>query len=955
MNLDAVIQLHRTGDLVGAESGYRTLLMQRRKDVDLYNNLALICLNTGRVDEGIALLRTSINLNPNNPEAHLNLGVALQQHRTFEAAIACYHEALKLNPAYPEPYNNLGNVYADQGKLDKAAESYSMAVSLRPEFVEAHYNLGNTLRSMGRLDDAVASYKKVIELKPVYLLAHLNLGNVFQDLARWDEAIACYQRIIDIDPNNFNAYNNMGNALRGKGCLVDAIAAFAKSIELNEHQAHAHFNLGVALVDCGRLDDAVASYRRSLAINPAQPNGHFNLGVVLAAQGRLDEALTCYFNELRYNPNHADAHNNVGIIYCEQGKLEEGIAAFSRAVAARPNYAEAYYNIGNTYRGLMRQDEAIAAYLKAVDLKPYYPIAYLNMGNACQEINQFEAAAEAYQQAIDLAPDFPEAHNNLGTALRELGKFEEALVSYDRALSLRPTYDQAYYNQALSLQELGRLDDAVDAFQNGLESVVSTRNLSTHLQQLGKNLIDLERLPIIYGDESEVASRRRHFKDCLEKALALSESNEHKLTNEERSVLRQMLFRINNFYLVYQQQDDLELQVAYVKLAMNILREEVGQFLKLDRVGGVPAKIKIGVASEYLKKHNGASWSYGWFANLPADDYEFFFYAINGRGLDELSQKFANLGTFRVLPFRENDYLRSLETIKQDNLDVLLLPDVGMTGSSKILSLLRLAPVQCVGWGHPVTSGSSNMDFYLSSEFMEPSDGDKHYSEKLVRLPKIGVNLDYPDMPAQTASRADFDIPKTKVVYGAVQSLFKYLPQHDFVYPEIAKNVPNALFLFVGNNSASATDAFRQRLEKAFDKEGLSFKKHVRILPRMSFPNFMQLLTMIDVYLDSIGFSGGITAARALAAHCPIVTLPGEFMRSRLANAMMRMIEVDELSASSLNDYISIASRLGKDKKLRASIADKIQNNKHKLFGDRTCVEYLDRFLKSQVEMARRS
>ena len=67
----------------------------------------------------------------------------------------------------------------------------------------------------------------------------------------------------------------------------------------------------------------------------------------------------------------------------------------------------------------------------------------------------------------------------------------------------------------------------------------------------------------------------------------------------------------------------------------------------------------------------------------------------------------------------KHNYLRSLEVISKDNLDVLLLPDVGMSWSSRTSSLLRLAPVQSVGWGHPVTTGSQNIDFYLSSELME--------------------------------------------------------------------------------------------------------------------------------------------------------------------------------------------------------------------------------------------
>ena len=63
------------------------------------------------------------------------------------------------------------------------------------------------------------------------------------------------------------------------------------------------------------------------------------------------------------------------------------------------------------------------------------------------------------------------------------------------------------------------------------------------------------------------------------------------------------------------------------------------------------------------------------------------------------------------------------------------------------LAALRLAPIQCVTWGHPVTSGLPTVDYFLSSELMEPKDGQDHYSERLIRLPGIGVCYAKPVIP----------------------------------------------------------------------------------------------------------------------------------------------------------------------------------------------------------------
>src|SRR5262249_54411249 len=162
------------------------------------------------------------------------------------------------------------------------------------------------------------------------------------------------------------------------------------------------------------------------------------------------------------------------------------------------------------------------------------------------------------------------------------------------------------------------------------------------------------------------------------------------------------------------QLNDKELQIAYANLVTEILRPEIGAFLKISRVRKFDPKIRIGIASELLGYHNGSYWAYNWIARLPQSDYQFFLYSLNGK-IDDMTRRFARLGTYRWLPFRENDYIGSLSQIKEDNLDVLLLPDVGMGGAGKMISLARLAPIQCVGWGHPMTTGSANVDYYLSS------------------------------------------------------------------------------------------------------------------------------------------------------------------------------------------------------------------------------------------------
>ena len=112
------------------------------------------------------------------------------------------------------------------------------------------------------------------------------------------------------------------------------------------------------------------------------------------------------------------------------------------------------------------------------------------------------------------------------------------------------------------------------------------------------------------------------------------------------------------------------------------------------------------------------------------------------------------------------------------------------------LGSLRLAPVQMTSWGHPNTSGLPTIDYYLSSDLMESENAEEYYSEKLVRLPNLGICHQPLPIRPKPVSKTDLGIKDSEIMFWCCQSLFKYLPQHDDVFPRIARNLDRAKFVF---------------------------------------------------------------------------------------------------------------------------------------------------------------
>jgi predicted O-linked N-acetylglucosamine transferase (SPINDLY family) len=265
---------------------------------------------------------------------------------------------------------------------------------------------------------------------------------------------------------------------------------------------------------------------------------------------------------------------------------------------------------------------------------------------------------------------------------------------------------------------------------------------------------------------------------------------------------------------------------------------------------------------------------------------------------------------------------------------------------SRILSCHRIAPVQFTAWGHPITTGSPNIDYFLSSDLMEPENAQSHYSETLVRLPNLALFLTAP--PARPSQAGVFAFPEGRVLYGCLQSLPKYLPQYDVLLPMIAKAVPQALFVFLEGTPVYATAILKERLFKAFTSQGLDFNRYVMFLPPVSPDGYIDLLSQMDVILDSIGWTGGNTSLQAIELGKPIVTLPGEFMRGRHTLAMFKMMGLEKQVATSIDDYISKAVRLGSDGELRSQLGAEILKNKHLLYEDHVFIDAFDAFLKRE-------
>lgn len=124
--------------------------------------------------------RTVIEKNPNNSDAHIEIGRALFEKGLSDEASVHFQQALELTPDDPLPrkraYQGLGVVRLRKGRVDEAITDFEKALEVDSNYAAAHVSLGRALHQKGRLKEAIAQYEKSVKLLPRVASVHNNLA-----------------------------------------------------------------------------------------------------------------------------------------------------------------------------------------------------------------------------------------------------------------------------------------------------------------------------------------------------------------------------------------------------------------------------------------------------------------------------------------------------------------------------------------------------------------------------------------------------------------------------------------------------------------------------------------------------------------------------------------------------------------------------------------------------------
>jgi len=253
-----------------------------------------------------------------------------------------------------------------------------------------------------------------------------------------------------------------------------------------------------------------------------------------------------------------------------------------------------------------------------------------------------------------------------------------------------------------------------------------------------------------------------------------------------------------------------------------------------------------------------------------------------------------------------NEWKLPTEPIENNDFQLAYFPDIGMNDESIWLSNIRWAPIQVTSYGHPVSSFSEYIDYFIAGQDSEVhEDLEKNYSERTVLIPGIGSAPVWPNykakFPKKRSDKMIVNCPWGPDKYN--WPMFQLLKR---IADESRESVEFQLFCSPGVHRYQAFLPFKVEV-------GQLLPDVARIHADKEYYAYMEESEYADFALNSWPFGGYNTVIESLCLHKPMVTMEGEKFYNKACACLLRKVGLGDLVAQTEDQFVELTLRLLND------------------------------------------
>jgi protein O-GlcNAc transferase len=539
---------------------------------------------------------------------------------------------------------------------------------------------------------------------------------------------------------------------------------------------------------------------------------------------------------------------------------------------------------------------AAQAFEAVLVLEPSHAVAWNNLGNVRDELSDSKGALSAYQNALHLMPDYVSAKTNLsivshkvGATAYAKGELAQALAAFELASltvsamgQCNADYDHSYLQLLLETCTHDKVSQLVEAMQARFSELPNYR---------------LHPYPLLAAVDAplwhlKVATRHAE-KLCEETGMDIPPS-----------------CRVAKAHL-FQPSPSGRTRIAY--LSSDWHQHPVPQQL---------------LAS--IEAHDRTQWEVIGVATDTQADASYW-----RQRIEQAFDRFYALGHLSDRDIA--DQLRELE------IEVAVDLSLYMENGRPLILASRPCEKQVAFLGYAGTSGAPWIDYIIADNVTIPCTHEKFYSERMMRLTAATFMPDNNQRPSiaapidRASSRRAQGLPAEAFVFCAFSNPYKITPAMLSLWFRLLHQIPHSVLWLQANN-----DLAQYNISQAGALAGLAPERLVFARRVSSFAAHLQRYPLADLFLDTYPYNAHVTAADALWAGLPVLTLQGESFASRVASSILTALGVPELIATSTAAYSHLAQQLANEPTQISSFRQRLLTSKERaLYFNQT--SYVDR------------
>ena len=706
-----------------------------------------------------------------------------------------------------------------------------------------------------------------------------------QSLGRGDAAAAAAlcEEVLARAPRNPDALWLLGTAALMQGRAQAAIPLLERAVTAAPERGSALESLGLAYLMAGDFAGAEVALRRAAGMPGAPASVRMRLGIALLEQGQHEAAISELERALAAQPHDRDAQLNLGRAYAGAGRWSEAQGAFERVLAVRADDCDALYNLGLAQLERGEPVRARAAFERVLALDPGNVDARERLAASLFLVGRYVEALEHLKPVVAARPQDAALKTALADALFQTGALEEAESAAHSALALDPQARGAYGLLALVHYIRGELDQAIDVLERGFER--------TGEEPLLGSLVHLHHRTCDWPKWSA----------AWERLVPLLETSSD----------------IGSPFWLLCERTSAEQQLSYTRrwATKRFGRIHAERPLPRSRKPGV--RLRIGYFSSDFQDHAVAHLIV---EALEMHDRERFEIHAYSYGPDDKSAVRARLQAgmehFVDVAWEADDAL--VRRMRADELDVLV--DLkGYTAGDRLgVMAHRPCPVQVTWLGYPGTTGTDFIDYVIADEYIIPHGAERHYSERVLRLPTCYQPNDRKRVRVPPLERQAYGLPQDAFVFCCFNQAVKIVPEVFTRWMSLLRRVPGSVLWILEENRWALGN-----LKRAAEALGIDAQRIV-VAERMPNAQHLARFGAADLALDTAPYTSHTTASDALWMGCPLVALCGETFAARVSGSILSASGLGELVTHTLDDYEALALRLATDRDYMTEVKGRV-------------------------------